>query len=192
MDFDAYHVRLIARLVGYELPAGSVHTYFGRFYFGVDDLSTEQYEQSKQITFRLLYGGIDREFLEIPFFKRVNSFIYDLWNQWKTKSHVKTPILQRRISKESLNNMTANKLFNYYLQATETEVSVQKLQQVQTILQDRETCMILYTYDSILFDMPMHEAQEMIPAIKTVLEQGNFPVKTQVGNIYSKMDTISL
>jgi hypothetical protein len=83
-------------------------------------------------------------------------------------------------------------LFNYYLQATETEVSVQKLQQVQTILQDRETCMILYTYDSILFDMPMHEAQEMIPAIKTVLEQGNFPVKTQVGNIYSKMDTISL
>lgn len=192
MDFDAYHVRLIARLVGYELPAGSVHTYFGRFYFGVDDLSTEQYEQSKQITFRLLYGGIDREFLEIPFFKRVNSFIYDLWNQWKTKSHVKTPILQRRISKESLNNMTANKLFNYYLQATETEVSVQKLQQVQTILQDRETCMILYTYDSILFDMPMHEAQEMIPAIKTLLEQGNFPVKTQVGNIYSKMDTISL
>jgi DNA polymerase I-like protein with 3'-5' exonuclease and polymerase domains len=139
-----------------------------------------------------LYGGIDKEFLEIPFFKRVNSFIYDLWNQWKTKSYVKTPILQRRISKESLNTMTANKLFNYYLQATETEVSVQKLQQVQTILQDRETCMILYTYDSILFDMPMHEAQEMIPAIKTVLEQGNFPVKTQVGNIYSKMDTISL
>jgi hypothetical protein len=86
--------------------------------------------------------------------------------------------------------MTANKLFNYYLQATETEVSVQKLQQVQTILQDRETCIILYTYDSILIDMPMHEAQEMIPAIKTVLEQGNFPVKTQVGNVYSCMKII--
>ena len=192
MDFDAYHVRLIARLVGYTLPAGSVHTYFGRFYFGVDELSAEQYEQSKQITFRLLYGGIDKEFLEIPFFKQVNDFIYDLWRQWKAKGYVRTPILQRRISRESLQNMTANKLFNYYLQATETEVSVQKLQQVQNILQDRETCMILYTYDSILFDMPLHEAQEMIPAIKTVLEQGNFPVKTQVGNIYSKMDTISL
>lgn len=192
MDFDAYHVRLIARLIGYTLPEGSVHSYFGRSYFGVDELSTEQYEQSKQITFRLLYGGIDKEFLEIPFFKRVNDFIYDLWRQWKAKGYVRTPILQRRISRESLQNMTANKLFNYYLQSTETEVSVQKLQQVQNILQDRETCMILYTYDSILFDMPMHEAQEMIPAIKTVLEQGNFPVKTQVGNIYSKMDTISL
>lgn len=190
MDFDAYHVRLIARLIGYALPEGSVHSYFGRFYFGVDELSTEQYEQSKQITFRLLYGGIDKEFLEIPFFKRVNDFIYDLWRQWKAKGYVRTPILQRRISRESLQNMTANKLFNYYLQSTETEVSVQKLQQVQNILQDRETCMILYTYDSILFDMPMHEAQEMIPAIKTVLEQGNFPVKTQVGNIYSSMKTI--
>jgi hypothetical protein len=192
MDFDAYHVRLIARLIKYDLPAGSVHEYFGRFYFGVEQLSAEQYEQSKQITFRLLYGGIDKEFLEIPFFKRVNDFLYDLWRQWKAKGFVRTPILQRRINSDAVQNMTANKLFNYYLQATETEVSVQKLQHVQKLLQDRETCMILYTYDSILFDIPMNEAKEMLPLIKSTLEQGNFPVKVQVGNIYSKMDTISL
>ena len=192
MDFDAYHVRLIARLIGYSLPAGSVHEYFGRFYFDTTQLTTEQYEQSKQITFRLLYGGIDHEFLQIPFFKQVNDFIYGLWATWKSKGYVKTPILQRRINKDAVQNMTANKLFNYYLQATETEVSVQKMQSVQDVLQGRETCLILYTYDSLLFDMPMHEAKEMIPAIKTALEQGNFPVKTQVGNIYSKLDTISL
>jgi hypothetical protein len=190
MDFDAYHVRLIARLIGYELPAGSVHTYFGRFYFGVEDLSTEQYEQSKQITFRLLYGGIDKEFLEIPFFKRVNSFIYDLWNQWKTKSYVKTPILQRRISKESLNTMTANKLFNYYLQATETEVSVQKLQRLCTYLTDYQSCIILYTYDSVLFDIDYNEAKHIIPELRNILEAGEFPVKTKVGNIYSKMQEL--
>jgi hypothetical protein len=38
--------------------------------------------------------------------------------------------------------------------------------------------------------MPMREAKEMIPAIKTVLEQGNFPVKTQVGNVYGSMKTM--
>ena len=190
MDFDAYHVRLIARLIGYTLPAGSVHEYFGKFYFDTTELTAEQYEQSKQITFRLLYGGIDKEFLEIPFFEQVNNFIYGLWRQWKAKHHVKTPILQRKITNESVQNMTANKLFNYYLQATETEVSVQKLQAIQTILQDRETCIILYTYDSILLDVPKAEAKDVIPAIKSVIETGNFPVKIQVGNSYQSMKTI--
>ena len=192
MDFDAYHVRLIARLIGYALPTGSVHEYFGKFYFDTDTLTTEQYEQSKQITFRLLYGGIDREFLSIPFFQQVNDFIYDLWRTWKAKGAVKTPILQRRIASDSIKNMTANKLFNYYLQATETEVSVQKLQRVSELLSTHETCMILYTYDSILFDVPLAEAKTLLPQIKSVLEAGNFPVKTSVGDIYSKMDSISL
>jgi hypothetical protein len=52
--------------------------------------------------------------------------------------------------------------------------------------------MILYTYDSILFDVPVSEAQEILPRIKDVLQQGNFPVKVSVGNIYSKMNIISL
>jgi hypothetical protein len=52
--------------------------------------------------------------------------------------------------------------------------------------------MVLYTYDSVLFDVPTAEAQHVIPAIKHVLEQGNFPVKTKAGHIYSKMKTITL
>lgn len=192
MDFDAYHVRLIARLIGYALPDGSVHEYFGRFYFDTAELTTEQYEQSKQITFRLLYGGIDSEFLTIPFFQQVNALVYKLWAQWKSKGYIETPVLKRIISRDSVQNMTANKLFNYFLQATETEVSVQKLRQVQAALHNRETKMILYTYDSILFDVPISEAKDILPYIKNILQQGNFPVKVSAGNIYSKMNTITI
>jgi hypothetical protein len=192
MDFDAYHVRLIARLIGYALPDGSVHEYFGRFYFDTAELTTEQYEQSKQITFRLLYGGIDSEFLTIPFFQQVNALVYKLWAKWKSKGYIETPILKRIISRDSVQNMTANKLFNYFLQATETEVSVQKLRQVQAALHNRETKMILYTYDSILFDVPISEAKDILPYIKDILQQGNFPVKVSAGNIYSKMNTITI
>jgi hypothetical protein len=42
MDFDSYHVRLIARLIGYDLPTSSIHDYLGRFYFGVTELTEEQ------------------------------------------------------------------------------------------------------------------------------------------------------
>ena len=40
---------------------------------------------------------------------------------------------------------------------------------------------------SILFDIPITEAKHIIPQLQSVLEAGNFPVKTKVGNIYSKM-----
>ena len=192
MDFDSYHVRLIAKMIGYELPTSSIHDYLGRFYFGVDELTDEQRDESKSITFRLLYGGIDREFLSIPFFAQVNDFVYKIWNKWKKTGCVETPILKRNICREGLQNMTANKLFNYYLQAVETEVSVRKLQQVQEMLQSYTSCMILYTYDSVLFDVNYQEARELLPQIKAVLEQGNFPVKMKVGDIYDKIKTISL
>jgi hypothetical protein len=192
MDFDSYHVRLIAKLIGYELPTSSIHDYLGRFYFGVTELTEEQRAESKQITFRLLYGGIDSEFLSIPFFRQVNTFIYELWAKWKSKHYVETPVLKRRLTADALKNMTANKLFNYYLQATETEVSVQKLQQVQGILKLHQSSMILYTYDSVLFDVDFSEAKNILPQIKNMLEQGNFPVKCKVGNIYDKMKTITI
>ena len=192
MDFDAYHVRLIAKLIGYELPTDSIHTYFGKFYFDTKDLDADQYEQSKQITFRLLYGGIDKEFLEIPFFRKVNDFVYELWNKCKQRSYVETPILKRKIYKDSITNITANKLFNYYLQALETEVSTPKLQQVLEYLNGYESKLILYTYDSILLDVDYSEAKQILPEVINIMQQGNFPVKCKVGDIYSKMNSITL
>ena len=191
-DFDAYHVRLIARLIGYELPKGSVHTYFGKFYFGTDTLTQEQYEQSKQITFRLLYGHIEKEFLKIPFFKEVNDFVYSLWNKWKTNGCIQTPILKRPMCKDSLSDMNQNKLFNYYLQALETEFTANRLNQLSYLLKEYKTCIVLYTYDSVLFDVPIQEAKQILPKIKSCLEGDDFPVKCKVGNIYSKMNDIKL
>jgi len=192
MDFDSYHVRLIAKLIGYDLPATSIHDYLGRFYFGVEELTQQQREESKSITFRLLYGGIDKEFLTIPFFQQVNDFVFTLWATWKRSGCIKTPIIGRSICKDQVTNMTSYKLFNYYLQATETEVSVKKLAELQKYLQDYETCIILYTYDSVLFDVPLSEAKGILPQIKTIMEQGKFPVKCKVGDIYDKMRTITL
>ena len=192
MDFDSYHVRLIAKLINYDLPTTSIHDYLGRFYFGVDELTEDQRAESKAITFRLLYGGIDKEFLTIPFFQQVNDFVFKLWNNWKRNGCIQTPIIGRSICKDQVTNMTSYKLFNYYLQATETEVSVNKLSQLQDYLQDYKTCIILYTYDSVLFDVPLSEAKSILPEIKNILEKGNFPVKCKVGDIYDKMNTITL
>ena len=191
MDFDAYHVRLIARLIKYKLPAGSVHEYFGRFYFDTTTLTEEQYEQSKQITFRLLYGGIDKEFLEIPYFRQVNDLIWKLWGEYKKQGYITTPVERRPITMEGVERVTANKLFNYYLQALETEVSVRKMERVVAYLQDKTSKLILYTYDSLLFDVATTEVKDIVPALRTMIEEGNFPVKLKYGDIYSKMKSVS-
>jgi hypothetical protein len=192
MDFDAYHVRLIARLIGYDFPAGSIHSYFGKFYFDKPELSIDEYEQSKQLTFRLLYGGIDHEFLSIPFFAQVNDFISSMWTRWKRNGYIETALDKRIISREQFPDMTKNKLFNYYLQSLETEVSVRKIDQLQTLLERYKSCIILYTYDSVLFDITIEEAKQLIPAIKEIMEAGKLPVKCKLGGIYSKMNEFVL
>ena len=185
-----YHVRLIARLINYKLPAGSVHEYFGRFYFDTTTLTQEQYEQSKQITFRLLYGGIDKEFLEIPYFRQVNDLIWKLWGEYKKQGYITTPVERRPITMEGVERVTANKLFNYYLQALETEVSVRKMDHVVAYLQDKKSKLVLYTYDSMLTDIHSGEIKEVVPKIRMILEEGNFPVKIKYGSTYGKMKTI--
>ena len=47
LDYDAYHLRLIANCIGYKLPSGSVHEYLGKQYFGVNKLTKEQYGEAK-------------------------------------------------------------------------------------------------------------------------------------------------
>lgn len=186
-DFDAYHIRIIAKMIGYEFPDISVHEYLGKFYFSTNDLTAEQYEQSKQITFRLLYGGIDHEFLKIPFFKKTNDLVHEIWNRWKRTKTLKTPILKRAINIPKETQLRPYKLFNYMLQATETEVSVEKIQLLQAALRSYDSKIILYTYDSILIDMKNSEEDVLMPKIRNILSKGGFYVKQRHGDIYSKM-----
>ena len=64
LDYDAYHLRIIGDIIGYDLPNESVHEYLGKQYFATDKLTKKQYSEAKQKSFQLLYGGIPKEFLE--------------------------------------------------------------------------------------------------------------------------------
>ena len=191
-DYDAYHVRLIASLIGYTLPMGSVHTYFGKQYFDTDDLSEEQYDQSKQITFRLLYGGIDDDFAQIPFFNKVRQYINKLWKEFKLSGYITTPIYKRRMLRNNLHDMNANKLFNYLLQATETEHNIKQVLAVNNLLINYQSRLVLYTYDSFLFDFDMADGRHVLCDIKNALsDNGQYPVKLKAGVDYDSMQDMT-
>ena len=188
MDFDAYHPRLIADIIGYDLPDGSVHEYFAKQYFGKDTISDDEYDQSKKITFRLLYGGIDKDFEKVPFFGKTKSFINNLWGNFKENGFIVTPRMKRPLYKNCLHDMNPNKLFNYLLQASETEYNLHVLNEVNDLLSEYNTNIILYTYDSLLFDYDMKDGKELLVKLKDVMSQsGRFPVKTKAGVNYHAM-----
>ena len=174
-DYDAYHVRIIGKMIGYKLPDTSVHQWLADQY-GCD------YDESKGRTFRILYGGVSDEDRKIPFFDKVDKFIQSLNDKALQNGYIQTP-KGRKISLDWIEQPNSQKLFNYILQATETEFNIEAMKKLK---ENDLPLPILYTYDSFLFEFDDSEV-DTIKKVKSVLESFGFPVKADWGSDYSKI-----
>jgi len=174
-DYDAYHVRLIGKLIKYKLPETSVHQWLA-------DQYGCSYDDSKGRTFRILYGGVTDEDRKIPFFDKVDKFIQKLQTSSIEKGYLQTP-KGRKIPLGWIEQPTAQKFFNYLLQATETEFNIEVMEKLRKL---RLPLPILYTYDSFLFEFDDSEVEE-IKLVKSVLESYGFPVKADWGKNYGEV-----
>ena len=180
-DFDAYHPRLIGDLVGYEFPKTSVHEYLSKKY-NVD------VKEGKTRTFQYMYGGIPNDVArKVEFLNLTKKLIQEMWNEYKENKFIKTHTYKRMLYEKNLDNMNPQKLFNYYIQAYETERNVKLLNKLHQYLLTRETNIVHYNYDSFLFDYSKTDGVETIHEIKKILEHNGFITKTKVGNNYGDM-----
>jgi len=183
-DYDAYHPRIIGKMVDEPIPMDvSGHQTLADMY-GVP------YNESKAITFRQLYGGVQSEYLHIPLFSKVSHKIDKMWMEFNRRGYVTTP-LGRKLSKFNLKDMNANKLFNYMLQATETELNMRILSKVMDFLKDKKSKMVLYTYDSYLLDIHSDDFNSL-QNLKILIEGNGFPTKIEIGDRYSEMESIDI
>ena len=174
-DYDAYHVRIIGKLIKYKLPDTSVHQWLADQY-GCD------YGESKGRTFRILYGGVSDEDRKIPFFDKVDTFIRKMQEEAIKNGYIQTP-KGRKIPLGWIEQPNGQKFFNYLLQATETEFNIEVMNELK---KKGLPLPILYTYDSFLFEFDDSEV-ETIKKVKSVLESYGFPVKADWGKDYSKI-----
>lgn len=187
MDFDAYHIRLIADLVDYKLPDTSVHEYFAKKFYGVEVVTKEEYKNSKAMSFQVLYGGVPKELEGIEYFDKVKAYIFNLWDIYINKGYIQTPIYKRRLYKRNLVEMNPQKLFNYLIQAYETERNIEIMLKIQKLLEDKSSKLILYTYDAFLFDIDKSELN-LKEEINKIME---LPVKMHIGNNYNDMKLLT-
>jgi hypothetical protein len=154
-------------------------------YFKTDTLNQEQYQQSKELTFKQLYGGVFEQYKEIPFFKKVAEYTEEIWQQYQTNHYIE--LVGGRKLKE-IENPTPQKLLNYIIQSAETYYNVSSIEKVQECLVNLKTNIILYTYDSVLIDYSREDGRETLIKIKKLMEEEGFRVKVKYGTNYNNIE----
>jgi len=191
IDYDACHFYLMADLIGEIFPEHP-YMFLGKQYFNKSELTEEEYQASKQLSFNVIYGGIPEEFLNITFYKKIQDFIFRLYDLHSKQGYFETHYFKRKIYTRSIKKITAHKLFNYYMQAMETESHMIILYDLFKQIKSFETKVILYVYDSILIDFKISEGKPLIDKIVNILQQNNkFPVSVLYGTNYQEMHKLS-
>lgn len=193
MDFNAFHPRLIAQLVNFNLPGNiNPYEYLAQHYFNKKVVDEEDIAVSKGLTFPQMYGGFDEQWMHIPYFAKIQEYIDHRWRFFEENGYIETPKYRRKIKPCHIQDATPTKLFNYILQAYETEVAVGVLNDLQLYLSGKKSTPILYTYDSVLFDCHKEDKMDTVKQIKSIMESSKFPVKVYVGKSYSDLEKIDV
>ena len=98
--------------------------------------------------------------------------------------------LQTHRRKIPLNRIEApnpQKVFNYLLQSTETELNMVKLEKILAFIKQTDIELSLYTYDSFLFSYPIDSDMVNAKKLKEIIEDGEFPIKASWGTDYDKL-----
>mgnify|MGYP006423625447 CR=1 FL=1 len=176
-DYDAFHLRLIAKLIRYtkfeERNVKSVHEYFGKKYYFPDtkqQLTSQQYKESKVRSFQNLYGNADSHEGKTGYFGQVAAFKEKLWNIYRKHGQLKTPVFKRTVIKR-VDDASKSKIFNYLLQSFETEIMAIIMKRVQKRIKGKDHIKLcMYTYDSLLFDISNPPSEKTIQLVKGCME----------------------
>jgi len=183
MDFEAYHLRLIANEFKLTLPSGSLHRELAKIYFNTNDITDELYQESKRKTFEIIYG-MTTDIPDFELFAQICFYRNEMWHDYNLHHSITLPTGVT----VAVHDANPSKVFNYYVQALEVVKTIPKLQQITQYLRHKDSKLVLYTYDSILLDVHPEEAGEIVPWIANILEEdGKYPVRKYTGLNYNDM-----
>lgn len=186
IDFNAYHPRLIASLVDYQFSCDSAYQQLATELFGPNPTGS-QIEETKEDTFRQIYGGVQDHLLRAPFFKAADQLSRLLWAEFSSQGYLESPLSGRRLQSQFYSDMTRTLLFNYFIQMYETETNMIMLGKLHKAFGNMKTKPILYTYDSVLFDVPLEEVNQLNNILAEQLDLVRFPIKVKHGTNYGAM-----
>lgn len=189
IDYSSFHPRIICELTNFKLGHDvDFYNYIAKMCFKKQEVDEQDVLEAKRLTFRQLYGGVEDEYANVQYFYNLKGYIDTHWKEFLEKGYTTTPIFGRKITNKQIKEPNPCKLFNYILQATETEIAVPILGKVNKFLRDKKSKTVLYTYDSILFDVHNDELNSIKTDIVSIMKDGDrFPIKCYVGKSYADL-----
>ena len=139
----------------------------------------------KEHTFKQIYGGIKKENLHHPIFSKTQEYIDLNWEIFNRIGYVETK-LGKKIYKKNHLKINPQQLFNYLIQSYETETNMQTISKLDKLLENKKSKLILYVYDSFLFDFSKEDGKETFIKIKEIISK-NYPVKLKIGKNYNEL-----
>jgi hypothetical protein len=180
-DYEAFHLRLAANRIGYHLPDTSVHEFLAKQYYATDNITEEQYAESKARTFAIMYGHGD-DAGGVEFFERLKRYSSELWELYRRDGFV----LSSTGRKIVVPDPNPSKVFNYSMQLMETDEALARVYDVCMFLRPRQSRVVLYTYDAILLDVHTDELPYMT-TVARLLSAGGYPVREYRGHNYNNL-----
>jgi len=178
VDLSGFHLYLLYMICGLEFP-NDVYNELSKYY--PPDVNPKDY------TFKQIYGGIHRELLDIEPFSSIQALSESIHEKFESGT-LKTLLFDRPVNKDLIEGSNQTKIFNYMLQNLETEFNSLILYELIEGLRGVNTKLVLYTYDSFLFDVDMAEKDLLVGLIKKVFK--DVPYKVKVGANYQEMKPI--
>ncbi len=130
-----------------------------------------------------MYGGVWKEYEHLEFFKKMQSYTDDLWDTFNYQGYIECPISKHIYKRDQLEDMKPQKLLNYLLQNLETSQNILILWDILKLLRGKNTKLILYVYDSFLFDVDKSE-KDILKEILKVFKKNKLQVKLKKGTNY--------
>jgi hypothetical protein len=158
-------------------------------YYSDAVLDGETIKKAKIHTMELMYN--DAQPTNIEFISKMYELRKILWDTMQKNGHL-LGLKGSRINLDRINEPTEAKVFNYFIQMREMEISMTAIANVVQFLEKMNTKVVLYTYDSILLDFDHREGGEILRHIVSLMtHNGEFPVKVEQGKTYGQMRDVT-
>ena len=182
IDISAYHPTLASQLVGYDFGDETPYQYFAR------EAGIEA-DEAKTLMFRQLYGGIYKEYAYIDYFQLIQEYTNQMWDAFTKQGYIECPISGHKLTTD-IKDINPPKLFNYYLQSLETSTNVLILWDIIKLIKKYNTKLVLYVYDSFLFDFDEDNEYFLLKEILNIFKKYNLKVKIKEGSNYQNLQNL--
>lgn len=182
IDFQAFHPNIVAYLTNYSYNGDlyeSIINELGR------EFTEENRKEIKENVFWHMYGSDTYEEVNSEFFDKVEWLKEDIWDKFN-QNKLTLPFSDRILYKVNYPKVNKSQLFSYYIQGYETEQNIVNLDKILNIIEGKKVDLILYQYDSFLFDLD-EENLDLIFNINKLLNFSNYKTTLKTGKNYQEL-----